>query len=77
MKSKTIIGLTAVITSSFLLSACTSSAPYWYKEGVSAKDTRSYYKRCIYNIGMNKIAPEEKSDLMEACMEKEGFRLVR
>ncbi len=74
---KKFIAMFLLISTSALLTACASSAPYWYQEGVSRKDTRSYYQECIYNVEMNKVSAEREKRLIRACMEKAGFRLVR
>ncbi len=47
---------------------------YWYKEGVSQKDVQTKYSRCVYDIGMNKVAPVQQQTLINACMEADGFR---
>lgn len=63
---------------SLLLIGCAAPRQYtWYKKGVSQEDMRSYYRECEYNVGMNKVNSEKESRLMQACMEKAGFRWIR
>lgn len=71
---KKVISILLVSFSTILLASCVS--PHWYKSGVSRKTTHSYYQKCVYNIGMNKLSIEKERMLMRACMEKEGFRWV-
>ncbi|MBA2780592.1 hypothetical protein [Billgrantia kenyensis] len=61
-----------------LVSACAApKQPYWYKEGVSAEDTRSAYAECRYEIGMSDKTQAEGQQLLNYCMERHGFRLRR
>lgn len=60
----------------FMLSACVIDVPNarWYKEGVSANDTKTKLAKCQYDIGMNKVEVTEKHSLIQSCMMTDGFR---
>lgn len=65
-----------IFTIGLLVSGCYSNKyrPSWKKEGVTTDDTVSIYNECVYEVGMNKVNPEEKGSLVSACMKKNGFR---
>lgn len=71
-----IVVLHLVFTALFV-SGCVAPIQYtWYKPGVNEENTKTYYRECEYNVGMNKLSPAKEQQLMDACMEKEGFRWV-
>lgn len=53
----------------------TSTLQYWGKDGVTYEDARSAHAGCKFDVGMQKFETiAEKRELIEACMEKQGFR---
>ncbi|MCW9733402.1 hypothetical protein L5B97_07955 [Avibacterium sp. 20-15] len=45
----------------------------WYKQGISQEEVRTSKAKCIYDVGMNKVAPTEKDILIISCMQAKGF----
>ncbi|MCL2076670.1 MAG: hypothetical protein FWH15_09615 [Betaproteobacteria bacterium] len=56
------------------ITGCFGSQPTWRKEGVSAEDAHSALAKCKYEVGLNKIPKESQQELIENCMEGQGFR---
>ena len=64
------------ITSVTLLSltACSTSQPMWRKAGVSPFDTQNILAKCRYDVGIAKITPQEKHEMIRDCMIAQGYR---
>ncbi|MFZ7202558.1 hypothetical protein ACLSZC_05150 [Avibacterium avium] len=48
-------------------------AKRWYKQGTSNEEAKISKAKCIYDVGMNKVAPTEKDTLIISCMQAKGF----
>lgn len=66
----------SLAVSALMLSGCAMNMPQarWYKDGVSANDTKSFHASCIYKVGMNKVDSIKENTLIESCMLADGFR---
>jgi len=54
------------------LSGC--GGPQWSKPGVSQRDAESALSKCQYEMGLNKVSPEEQRSMLSHCMKGKGFR---
>ncbi|MGI9307597.1 MAG: hypothetical protein ACR2P5_09920 [Gammaproteobacteria bacterium] len=51
---------------------------YWGKNGFTYDDARTYHAQCKYEVGIQKFESRaERDELINACMEKEGFRQIQ
>lgn len=51
---------------------------YWGKNGFTYEDVKTYHAECTYEVGIQKFESRvERDELINACMEKEGFRIVQ
>ena len=49
---------------------------HWGKDGVTHDEMRTKLASCEYEVGINKILPNEQGRLIRACMMGEGFRWI-
>ncbi len=66
--------LFALALAGFLLTACSSPKPYWYKNEVSAFDTANFESECKFQTGLSKVKEEVAEELVKHCMRAKGFR---
>lgn len=51
---------------------------YWGKEGATYEQAKTYTAECKYKVGIEKFeSRSERDELIEACMEMQGFRHVQ
>ena len=62
-----------ILANVILLSACHHPQD-WYKEGVSAEDTRTKLAQCSYEVSKSGIGFNERYLPILYCMEADGFR---
>lgn len=65
-----------ILVNVMLLSACIfyHHPKDWYKEGVSAEDTRTKLAQCSYEVSKSGIGFNERYLPILYCMEADGFR---
>lgn len=59
---------------SLFISGCTST-PTWQKQGMSHYETQNTFAKCRYDMGLAKVNPNDKLDLLSECMLSNGYRL--
>lgn len=51
---------------------------FWGKEGYTYEQSKTHHAQCKYDVGIQKFETRiERDELIKACMEKDGFRMVR
>lgn len=60
-----------------ILVACASPSPRWQKNGMSQYDVNNAIAKCEYDVGMAKVEPNEKNQLVISCLQSKGFRYTR
>lgn len=59
------------------LAACVSMPePHWEKAGISRKITKMDEAKCKYDVGMRRMTPAEKQELIESCMIMKGYEWI-
>lgn len=66
--------LFALAAASLLLTACSTSKPYWFKNEVSAFDTANIESECKFQTGLSKVKEDQAEELVKHCMQAKGFR---
>ena len=66
--------LFALAAAGLLLTACSTSKPYWFKNEVSAFDTANIESECKFQTGLSKVKEDQAEELVKHCMQAKGFR---
>jgi GTP cyclohydrolase III len=65
------------LTSILFLSGCVSDPTFaWRKSNTTLQDTGSAQAKCRYDVGIAKVAPADKPQMIADCMQAQGFRWV-
>jgi len=77
MRNKSIVYSLLIVFYTIALAGCASTPPvvFWKKDNTHYKKAQDDYNKCEYDIKMNKVPKDERTELVDNCMQMHGYRV--